>query len=343
MDGTPLSRTTSPDGRWAYTLYSNHEQGPIRPRSRALHPRARHGCGAGRLHRPPTARGTPHLVRLGPADGFPGRRLAVLNRPPGQKGSQALLEVDTRSFEVRRPTPVATASSGLRSWQPIAALSAGALLLVAWIGVRQRGGDGGGLAERCETATPPPRGGDRRLLRPRLDRRRAIAAHRERRHGAPEPRGAGHPGAGRETTSSPSPAPRAARATCWRAGASPATRPPAGRSACSSAATRRSRARCSSSAASTATSAPRARSNRWRPPAAARTRTPRSSSSATSTRTASPRAAASTAAASTSTATSPPAGARSGSGATPSTPGPGRSPSPRRSSPPASSAPSNRR
>jgi hypothetical protein len=73
-----------------------------------------------------------------------GHQLTLLRRVPGSKPTRALLSVDTRSFEVRRSAPVATASSGIGAWPPIVALSAVALLLLGWVGWRHHRADGDG-------------------------------------------------------------------------------------------------------------------------------------------------------------------------------------------------------
>jgi hypothetical protein len=140
MEGVAISRATSPDGRWAYTLYSGYE-------SRRSH--------ADRAHEPfvhalDTVAGRAVCIDLpqleSQEDPFlltlrtdrRGRRLVVLNRRPAMGGSHSLLDIDTRSFEVRKPNPVATASSGVGPWPAIAALSAIAAALLVWIGVRPR-------------------------------------------------------------------------------------------------------------------------------------------------------------------------------------------------------------
>lgn len=139
MEGTPISRVTSPDGRWAYTLYSDHLKGKYdqahEPFIHALDTVA----GRAICIDLPQLEGRPasFQLRLEVADG--GRRLEVLDRPPRSEGSRALLAVDTRDFEVSRPSPVATASSGIGPWPAIVALSAIAAALLAWIGLRRGG------------------------------------------------------------------------------------------------------------------------------------------------------------------------------------------------------------
>lgn len=99
MQGSPISRVSSPDGRWAYTLYAGshevflHALDTVRARAVCVDlPRLED------LHEP-------FLLRLRLADG--GRRLVVYSRsrlegdpPPGP-----LRSIDTRTFAVRRLSP----------------------------------------------------------------------------------------------------------------------------------------------------------------------------------------------------------------------------------------------
>lgn len=99
MQGSPISRVTSPDGRWAYTLYAGSEEVFLHALDTV---RARAVCvdlpQLEDLHEP-------FLLRLRLGDG--GRRLVVYSRsrlrgdpPPG-----ALRSIDTRTFAVRRLSP----------------------------------------------------------------------------------------------------------------------------------------------------------------------------------------------------------------------------------------------
>jgi hypothetical protein len=140
MEGEPMSRTTSPDGRWAYTLYSGHRRGQYERTHEPF------------VHALDTVAGRTVCIDLPQLEGrrFPWllalrfdrerRLLEVLNRRPAQEGSRALLSIDTRSFEIREPGPVATASSGVGSWPPIAVLSTIAAALLIWVGLRHRRG-----------------------------------------------------------------------------------------------------------------------------------------------------------------------------------------------------------
>lgn len=137
MEGIPISRVSSRDGRWAYTLYTDHQKGEYELAHEPF------------VHALDTVSGKAVCVDLPQLEGRPNRFLlrlrvaqegrelevfskaAVRDRPP----SPTLLSIDTRSFEVSEPAPVATASSGIGGpWLPIgvgAALLAAAM--VAWI------------------------------------------------------------------------------------------------------------------------------------------------------------------------------------------------------------------
>lgn len=142
MEGVPISRATSRDGRWAYTLYSGNRQGQY---ERAHEPF---------VHALDTVAGRVVCIDLPQLEGKArfwlrlrldraGQRLEVFDRRQRQDDVEALLTVDTRSFEVHRPPPVATASSAGVPWLPIAVLAAGSVLLV-WVGTRRRGTGGPG-------------------------------------------------------------------------------------------------------------------------------------------------------------------------------------------------------
>jgi hypothetical protein len=147
MEGVAISRATSPDGRWAYTLYSSHERGQWdRTHEAFIHALDTVGQRAACIDLP-QLEGRRNSLPLALQAENRGRTLSVLNRRPGAEGSRALLTVDTRSFEVRKPSPVATTSSGIGPWPPIAVLGAGAVLLLALIGIRHHR-RGGGLTER---------------------------------------------------------------------------------------------------------------------------------------------------------------------------------------------------
>jgi hypothetical protein len=142
MSGLPVSRVTSADGRWAYTLYAGYGGG------------RRDGRGAPGIRDPfvhalDTVAGRAICIDLPQLEDGPepfafdldmgrGGKLVVLGRGPRGDDRQALLTVDPRSREVRRSGSVATASGGTGPWPPIAALAAIAAALLGWIGLRQR-------------------------------------------------------------------------------------------------------------------------------------------------------------------------------------------------------------
>ncbi len=135
MEGLPLTRAMSPDGRWAYTLYDGNGKEPF------IHALDTVGGRAVCIDLPQLTelpRRFYYLLQLQMREG--GHQLVLLRQRPGPKPTRALLSVDTRSFEVQRATPVATASSGIGPWPPIVALSAIALALLAWVGWRHRRG-----------------------------------------------------------------------------------------------------------------------------------------------------------------------------------------------------------
>jgi hypothetical protein len=139
MEGLPLSRAMSPDGRWAYTLYDGNGKEPFVHALDTVAGRA--DCidlpQLAKLHRR-----FYYLLQLQMRES--DHQLVVLRRRPGPKPTRALLSVDTRSFEVQPPAPVATASSGVGPWAIVAL--GGVALLLAGVGWRQR------RANEAETA-----------------------------------------------------------------------------------------------------------------------------------------------------------------------------------------------
>jgi hypothetical protein len=140
MEGLPLSRAMSPDGRWAYTLYDGNGKG--KGKESFLHALDTVAGRAVCVELPQLTdlpRRFYYLLQLQMRDG--GQQLVLLRRRPGPKPTRPMLSIDTRSFEVHRPAAVATASSGIGPWPPIVALSTVALTLLAWAGWRHRRGD----------------------------------------------------------------------------------------------------------------------------------------------------------------------------------------------------------
>lgn len=147
MEGISISRVSSLDGRWAYTLYSGNRK---KQYERAHEPF---------VHALDTVAGRAVCIDLPQLEGHArfwlrlqldrsGRQLEVFDRRQRREGAEALLSVDTRSFEVEEPAPIATASSGVGPWPAIATLGAIAAALLAWVGVRHRRGASGGMSRR---------------------------------------------------------------------------------------------------------------------------------------------------------------------------------------------------
>lgn len=143
MEGLPLYRAMSPDGRWAYTLYDGNGKEPF---VHALDTVAGRAVCVDLPQLTELPRRFYYLLQLQVSEG--GRQLVLLRRRPGPKPTRALLKVNTRSFEVQRPAPVATASSGIGPWPPIVGLSAVALLALGWVGWRSRRADSAEPAAR---------------------------------------------------------------------------------------------------------------------------------------------------------------------------------------------------
>jgi hypothetical protein len=141
MEGVPLSRAMSPDGRWAYTLYDGNGKEPF---VHALDTVAGRAVCVDLPQLADLPRRFNYLLQLQMREG--GRRIVLLRGVPGPKPTRALLSIDTRDFAVQRPAAVATASSGIGPWPPIGALSAVALLLLGWVGWRHRRASGAGSA-----------------------------------------------------------------------------------------------------------------------------------------------------------------------------------------------------
>jgi hypothetical protein len=95
MEGSPVTRVSSRDGRWAYTLYTGSEENFVHALDTVA---GRAVCidlpRLGHLREPFQMR-----MRLG--DG--GRTIVVYSRDRMDAGAAPLLEIDTESFEVRRP------------------------------------------------------------------------------------------------------------------------------------------------------------------------------------------------------------------------------------------------
>jgi hypothetical protein len=127
MQGYPMARVTSPDGRMAYTLYQNPGGYPF-------------------IHALDTVRGTAHCIGIpwhGKQDGLSklrlslvdgGRRLAL-----GWPGGRTFITVNTRTYRLSRP---ATAGGGDFPWWAVAV---GATAVAVALGrgvIRQRNSEG---------------------------------------------------------------------------------------------------------------------------------------------------------------------------------------------------------
>lgn len=132
MEGSPLTRLQSPDGRWAYTLYG--------AKTPFLHALDTVGGRAVCLDLPQLARDhRPVQLRMKLAAG--GRRIVVSGTwaRRGVSRTEPLLEVDTKTFEVSRPgaAPTATASDDGTDaagvpWLALATAAAAFAVAIAW-------------------------------------------------------------------------------------------------------------------------------------------------------------------------------------------------------------------
>jgi hypothetical protein len=126
MRGSPITRRTSPDGRWAYTLYDGAGMAPF---VHALDTRNRRAVC---IDLPTLAgRGDLFTLRLGGGDG--GSGLTVTKR------GRALAVIDTHSFRVSKPPAVVAPSTGAgRPWLVPVLASAGGLLAALAVGLTLR-------------------------------------------------------------------------------------------------------------------------------------------------------------------------------------------------------------
>jgi hypothetical protein len=126
MEGLPITRANSPDGRWAYTLYDGNGKEPF------LHALDTVAGQAVCVELPQLAnRRNTFMLALGLGDG--GRTVSVYSRPATQRGrSQTLLRIDTGTFEVSRPAPGATARSCPAPWLAAGLAAIGLAVVLAW-------------------------------------------------------------------------------------------------------------------------------------------------------------------------------------------------------------------
>ena len=118
MHGLPMSRATSPDGRWAYTLYDGGEGHPF------VHALDTSGRTARCIDLPPLPAGV----------SVAGLSLAVRG---GRLDVGTVASIDRRTFAVARRAPVAAAAPAAPAdgfpWAPAGALAAFALTAAAFV------------------------------------------------------------------------------------------------------------------------------------------------------------------------------------------------------------------
>ncbi len=109
MRGLPITRATSRDGRWAYTLYDAnlYDDDGRAPYLQALDTVAGRVVRVGLPQLASMPRHRYYLLALRQRRG----ELEIWRRTPGPGAARLLLKVDERSFDVRRPVPVATSSA----------------------------------------------------------------------------------------------------------------------------------------------------------------------------------------------------------------------------------------
>lgn len=126
MAGLPLSRSSSPDGRWAYTLYDGDGEEPF------IHALDTVGRTAVCIDLPQLARVQQrHLYLLHLQMRDEGRKLVVLRHRLGPAAARELVSVDTESFEVTRRGAEA---AGVGSGPPWAAIGIAAALFAVVLG-----------------------------------------------------------------------------------------------------------------------------------------------------------------------------------------------------------------
>ena len=156
MQGLPITRAASPDGRWAYTLYDGDGDEPF------IHALDTVGRRAACIDLP-QLEGRRNLFMLRMRTGRSGNRLTVLSgprppralpplakgRPVSSPAPHPLLSVDTESFEVTRAggsTEGSDNGSGL--WLPLGVATVALLFGIAWQAGRKRKRVGGSRLER---------------------------------------------------------------------------------------------------------------------------------------------------------------------------------------------------
>jgi hypothetical protein len=119
MAGLPLSRASSPDGRWAYTLYDGNGGEPF------VHALDTVGRTAVCIDLPQLERVKDrHLYLLHLQVRDEGRELVVLKHRLGPAAAREVLTVDTESFEVARPGVEAAGVGSTVPWPAIGIVTA---------------------------------------------------------------------------------------------------------------------------------------------------------------------------------------------------------------------------
>lgn len=131
MAGLPLSRASSPDGRWAYTLYDGNGGEPF------VHALDTVGRTAVCIDLPQLERVKDrHLYLLHLQVRDEGRELVVLKHQLGPAAAREVLTVDTESFEVARPGVEAAGVGSTVPWPAIGIVTA--LFVVGLVRVARR-------------------------------------------------------------------------------------------------------------------------------------------------------------------------------------------------------------
>jgi hypothetical protein len=138
--GVQLSRETSLDGRWAYTLYASHVQQPF---VEALDTVEGHVVYVDLPHLADLDRRFFYLLHLRVDDR--GRELVVMRHRPGSRAARAVATVDTDSLEVRDAVSAAGAAEAGLPWLPLGGLAA--LLGIGFALVASGRGAGGRRGE----------------------------------------------------------------------------------------------------------------------------------------------------------------------------------------------------
>jgi hypothetical protein len=124
LEGLPITRAASPDGRWAYTLYDGNGGEPFlyaldTVRGRATHVQLPQLNGQHNLF----------LLTLDLARGGDELLVAKHSAVHGKPDKAPFLSVDTRTFAVGRPQAAAASAGGL-PWQPVGIVAALALATI---------------------------------------------------------------------------------------------------------------------------------------------------------------------------------------------------------------------